>query len=157
MNGKRENEMVDYDEEGKIILRGNYVENRKEGKWIYETPDYMEFGNYVNDEPDSLWKSYYMPGKRKFFEGRFLAGVPEGIHYAYHPNGARKYVGGYVGGMKDGDWKFYDENDYNYLVITFKNDIEIKWQGERVRPSYEESLRTYNIKISENKTQTIRK
>lgn len=157
LNGKRENEMIDYDEEGKIILKGNYIENRKEGKWIYETPDYLEFGNYVNDEPDSLWISYYMPGKRKFFEGRFQAGEPVGIHAAYHPNGAKKYTGLYVGGMKEGDWKYYDEEGFNYLTITFKNDIEIKWQGQKIRPTYEESLRTYNIKINENKTQTIRK
>jgi uncharacterized protein len=157
VNGRREGELKDYDEEGKIVLQGNYTDNKKEGRWIYETADYMEIGNYVNDEPDSLWKSYYMPGKRKFFEGKFEAGVPIGIHTAYHPNGARKYIGGYTGGARDGDWKFFDEEDYNYLTIFYKNDIEVKWQGEKVRPTYEESLRTYNIRINDNKTQTIRK
>ena len=80
-----------------------------------------------------------------------------GIHMGFHPNGARKYVGNYISGMRDGDWKFYDENDYNYLTVTYKNDIEVKWQGEKIYPSYEQSLRTYNIKINEGKTQTIRK
>jgi hypothetical protein len=37
------------------------------------------------------------------------------------------------------------------------NDIEIKWQGEKIRPTYEEGLKTYNVKINDNKTQTIRK
>jgi antitoxin component YwqK of YwqJK toxin-antitoxin module len=157
VNGGREGEMTDYDEEGNIVLKGNFVDNKKEGRWVYETKDYKEFGNYVNDEPDSIWKSFYMPGKTKYFEGRFQAGVPEGIHAGYHPNGARKYVGNYVSGMKDGDWKYYDESDFNYLTITYKNDIEIKWQGQTIRPTYEEGLRTYNIKINENKTQTIRK
>jgi antitoxin component YwqK of YwqJK toxin-antitoxin module len=157
INGKREGELKDYDEEGRIILQGNFVEGRKEGRWLYESPDYKEYGNYVNDEPDSLWKSYYMPSKIKRFEGRFLAGEPVGLHMAYHPNGARMYIGNYVSGMKDGDWKYFDEADFNYLTVTYKNDIEIKWQGEKIRPTYEESLRTYNIKIDENKTQTIRK
>jgi antitoxin component YwqK of YwqJK toxin-antitoxin module len=157
VNGKRDGELKDYDEEGKVMLQGNFVENRKEGRWTYETPDYLEFGTYTNDEPDSLWKSYYMPGKVKHFEGRFLAGEPVGLHEGYHPTGARMYVGNYVSGMKDGDWKYYDENGFNYLVITYKNDIEIKWQGEKIRPTYEESLKTYNIKIDENRTQTIRK
>ena len=157
LNGKREGEMKDYDEEGNVVLQGVFADNKKEGRWIYETKDYKEIGNYVNDEPDSLWKSYYMPGKVKYFEGRFQAGIPEGIHMAYHSNGARKYVGNYVSGMKDGDWKYYDEMDYNYLTVTYKNDIEIKWQGEKIRPTYEESLRTYNIKLDENRTQTIRK
>jgi antitoxin component YwqK of YwqJK toxin-antitoxin module len=67
------------------------------------------------------------------------------------------YTGKYTGGMKDGDWRYFDENGTNFLTITFKNDIEIKWQGDKIRPTYEESLRTYSIKINENKTQTIRK
>ncbi|MBL7932099.1 MAG: hypothetical protein JNL60_09355 [Bacteroidia bacterium] len=159
VNGKREGELTDYDEEGKIILQGSFVEGRKEGPWVYESPDYKEFGNYVNDEPDSLWKSYYMPSKIKRFEGRFVAGVPVGHHVMFHPNGARWYSGDYVSGMKDGDWKYYDENDFNYLTTTYKSDIEIKWQGEKIRPTYEESIRTYNIniKLDENRTQTIRK
>jgi uncharacterized protein len=157
INGRRDGQLTDYDEEGNIILNGNYIEGRKEGRWLYESPDYKEYGNYVNDLPDSLWKSYYMPSKIKRFEGRFSGGDPVGMHEAYHPNGARMYIGNYVSGMKDGDWKYYDENNFNYLVVTYKNDIEIKWQGEKIRPTYEESLRTYNIKINENKTQTIRR
>jgi antitoxin component YwqK of YwqJK toxin-antitoxin module len=157
VNGKREGEMKDFDEEGKVVLQGQYVDNKKEGFWKYETADYLEYGNYVNDEPDSLWKSFYMPSKTRFFEGNFVAGVPVGMHVGFHPNGARKYSGVYVSGMRDGDWKFYDENDYNYLTITYKNDIELKWQGERIYPTYEQSLRTYNVKVGEGKTKTIRK
>jgi antitoxin component YwqK of YwqJK toxin-antitoxin module len=157
VNGKRDGQLTDYNEQGKIILQGNFIENKMEGPWVYETPDYKEFGNYVNDERDSLWKSYYMPSKNKRYEGRFLNNDPVGIHAMYYDNGKKMYQGNYVGGMRDGDWKFYDELGINYLVITYKNDIEIKWQGDKIRPTYEEGLRTYNIKIDENKTQTIRK
>ena len=157
LNGRREGEFHDYDDQGKVTLKGNFVEGRKEGLWVYETPEYLEIGNYVNDEPDSLWKSYFMPGKIKHFEGRFVAGEAVGIHTAYHPTGKKMYTGNYISGMRDGDWKFYDEYEFNYLTITYKNDIEIKWQGEKIRPTYEESLRTYNIKIDGNRTQTIRK
>ena len=157
LNGKRNGELKEYDEEGKVVLQGNYVDNLKEGRWVYETSNYLEYGNYINDEPDSLWKTFYMPGKVKRFEGRFVAGQPEGQHQAWHPNGARRYSGSYTGGMKNGDWKYFDEMDFNYLTINFRNDIEIKWQGEKIRPTYEESLKTINIRINENKTQTIRK
>lgn len=157
INGKREGKLTDYDEKGKVTLTGNMTDNKMEGAWIYETPDYLEYGNYVNDEPDSLWKSYYMPGKIKRFEGKFSNGEPVGIHTMYHNNGKKMFTGNYIGGMKDGDWKYFDEYGINYLTITYKNDIEIKWQGDRIKPTYEESLRTYNIKINDNKTQTIRK
>ncbi|MCU0359283.1 MAG: hypothetical protein MUF75_00990 [Bacteroidia bacterium] len=157
VNGKREGELKDYNEDGSITLVGEYIDDKKEGLWTYETKEYLEIGKYSNDEPDSLWKTYYMPGKSRRFEGAFLAGDPEGIHVAYFPNGQKMYLGKYVGGMKDGDWKYFDELGTNFLTITYKNDIEIKWQGDKIRPTYEESLRTYNIKINENKTQTIRK
>lgn len=157
VNGKREGEMIDYEEDGRVLTKGNWMDNKKEGAWIYETVDYLELGNYLNDEPDSLWKSYYMPLKRKCFEGSFQQGIPVGLHQAYHPNGAKKYIGTYVNGMKEGDWKYFDENNFNFLVVTYKNDIEVKWQGEKIRPTYEEGLRTYNIKIDENRTQTIRR
>lgn len=157
VNGKREGQLTDYNEEGGIIIQGNFVENKKEGYWVYETPDYKEVGNYLGDERDSVWKSFYMPTKIKRFEGKFTNGEPEGVHTMWWPNGKKMNTGNYVGGMRDGDWKFYDELGVNYLTILYKNDIEIKWQGEKIRPTYEESLRTYNIKIDENKTQTIRK
>lgn len=157
VNGKRDGELKDYDEQSKITLQGVYVENKKEGRWMYENPEYLEYGNYINDEPDSLWRAFYMPSKIKRFEGSFQAGQPVGVHTLYHPNGKKLYQGLYVSGMKDGDWKFYDESEYNYLTINYKNDIEIKWQGEKIRPTYNESLRTYNIKIDKNSTQTIRR
>jgi antitoxin component YwqK of YwqJK toxin-antitoxin module len=156
-NGRREGLLTDYNENGKIILQGNFLDNKMEGHWQYETPDYKESGNYVNDERDSLWRSYYMPSNFKRYEGRFENGEPIGTHTMYHVNGKKWYTGNYIGGMKDGDWKYYDETGLNYLTIFFKNDIEIKWQGEKIRPTYEESLRTYNIKIDEGRTQTIRK
>ena len=157
INGKRDGELVDYNEEGKVVLKGLFSDNKKEAKWIYETPDYKEIGNYLNDEPDSIWISYYMPEKIKRFEGKFSAGDPTGTHIQYHKNGNKMFYGTYISGMKEGDWRYYDEYGYNYLTITYKNDIEIKWQGEKIRPTYEEGLRTYNIKINDNKTQTIRK
>jgi len=156
LNGSRNGDIRDFDEEGNVILTGQYTDNKKEGIWKLQLKDYMEIGLYLNDEPDSLWKSYYMPDKTKFYEGNFQAGVPVGIHTAYHPNGVKKYSGGYSGGMRDGEWKFYDEEGYNYLTIFYKNDIEIKWQGQKITPTYEESIRTYNIKINDNKTQRVR-
>ncbi len=156
VNGKRNGIMTDFDEKGNIITKGNYVDNNKEGYWVYENSEYLEYGNFVNDEPDSLWKSFYKPEKTKLFVGAFSNGIPEGMHTKYYRNGKKMVEGMYQGGLKQGDWKFYDEMGFMYLVIHFKDDIEIKWQGEKIYPTYEQSLRTYNIKLGEDKTQTIR-
>lgn len=157
VNGKREGQLTDYNEQGKIIIQGTFVDNVMEGTWVYETPEYKEIGNYLNGERDSVWKSYYMPSKTRRYEGRFSSGQETGLHTMYYDNGKKMYSGNFVAGMRDGDWRFFDELGTNYLTITYKNDIEIKWMGDKIRPTYEESLRSYNIKIDENKTQTIRK
>jgi len=157
VNGNREGELIDYNELGEVILKGNYSNNNKDGLWIYETKEYKEIGKYSENEPDSLWRSYYLPSKNKRFEGSFLTGAPIGIHTFYHYNGQKMNSGNYSAGMKDGDWKYYDEEGFNYLTIEYKNDIEIKWQGKKIKPTYEESLRTYNITIDGNKTQTIKR
>lgn len=157
VNGKREGELKDFDEKGKIIMQGNYLDNNQDGKWILETENYKEQGNYVNGEPDSTWQSFYMPSKVKRFEGKFQNGEPIGVHTYYHPNGKKMVMGSYSGGSKNGDWLFYDNLGFCYLTINYENDIEIKWQGVKIIPTYEQGLRTYNVKIDENKTQTIRK
>jgi uncharacterized protein len=156
VNGRREGIMTDYTEDGKIITKGNWIDNKKEGYWTYENAEYYEMGNYTSDEPDSLWKGFYKPEKTKFFTGKFNQGTPEGLHTFYYRNGKKMVEGSYFGGLKEGDWKFYDEMGFNYLTIYYKDDIEIKWQGEKIFPTYEKSVRTYNIKLGDDKTQTIK-
>lgn len=156
VNGKRNGLMTDFTEKGDVIIKGNWIDNKKEGMWNYENSEYYDMGNYMNDEPDSVWKGYYKPEKTKMFVGKFNQGTPEGYHVFYHRTGKKMVEGNYVGGLKEGDWKFYDELGFNYLTIFYKDDIEIKWQGDKIFPTYEQSVRTYNIKIGEDKTQTIR-
>lgn len=140
----RNGTMTEYTEEGKIITQGDYVDDLQEGLWIYETPEYKEIGKYVSDKPDSLWKSYYMPKEKLRFEGRFLNGEEDGKQTWYYPNGKKMVEGKYSGGMKQQDWKFYDETGFNYLTIFYENDIEIKFQGVKVTPTFEESQRNYS-------------
>lgn len=157
VNGKREGVLTDYNEQGKVTLKGNYFDNNQEGYWIYETPDYKEVGNYVGGQPDSVWNSFYMPSGKKRFEGRYQNGEPVGLHTYYHSNGKKFVSGAYNNGTKNGDWYFYDELGFLVLTIKYDNDIEIAWQGVKIVPTYEQGLRSYNIKIDDNKTQTIKK
>lgn len=155
LDNLRDGLMTEYTEDGKVITKGDYIDDLQEGVWIYETPDYKEIGKYVNDKPDSLWKSYYMPKEKLRFEGKFLNGDAEGTHTWYYDNGRKIVQGSYSGGMKQGDWKFYDEGGFNYLTIFYENDIEIKFQGVKLKPSYEESLRDYSSIYSKKPDKTI--
>lgn len=147
LDNLRNGMMIEYTEEGKIITKGEYVDDLKEGVWFYETPEYKEIGKYVNDKPDSLWKQFYMPKEKIKFEGKYVNGDEEGKHLFYYQNGRKMTEGFYSGGLKQNDWKFYDEAGFNYLTIFYENDIEVKFQGIKIKPTYEESLRDYsNIK-----------
>jgi antitoxin component YwqK of YwqJK toxin-antitoxin module len=147
--------MTDYAEDGKIITKGEYIDDMQEGLWTYETPEYRAIGKYVNDKPDSLWKSYYMPKEKLKFEGRFLNGDEDGQHTWYYENGKKMVQGSYVGGMKQNDWKFFDEAGFNYLTIFYENDIEVKFQGIKIEPTFEESIRDYSSIYSKKPDKTI--
>lgn len=155
LDNLRDGEMTEYTEDGKIITKGEYIDDLQEGIWFFETPEYKEIGKYVNDKPDSLWKSYYMPKEKLRFEGKFLNGDEDGQHTWYHSNGKKMVQGSYTGGMKQGDWKFYDEGGFNYLTIFYDNDIEIKFQGIKVTPTYEESMRDYSAIYNKKPDKTI--
>ncbi len=155
LDNLRDGVMTEYTEDGKIITKGEYIDDLQEGIWFYETPEYKEIGKYVNDKPDSLWKSYYMPKEKLRFEGKFLNGDEDGQHTWYHANGKKMVQGSYSGGMKQGDWKFYDEGGYNYLTIFYDNDIETKFQGIKVTPTYEESMRDYSSIYNKKPDKTI--
>ncbi|GIV29640.1 MAG: hypothetical protein KatS3mg028_0706 [Bacteroidia bacterium] len=141
--GKREGELKDYTEDGKILTAGMYIDDKKEGLWIYEIPNYKIIGKYTDGKPDSTWISYYMPSGKIRFKGNFLNGDADGTHYWYYENGNKMMYGNYQGGQKNGEWKFFDETGHNYLNITYENDIEIKWMGQTILPTYEDALKVY--------------
>ena len=147
--------MIEYTEDGKIITKGEYSDDMQEGIWFYETPEYKEIGKYVNDKPDSLWKRFYMPKEKLRFEGRFLNGDEDGKHTWFWENGKKMTEGSYTGGMKQNDWKFFDEAGFNYLTIFYENNVEIKFQGVKIEPTYEESLRDYSAIYNKKPDTTI--
>lgn len=147
--------MTEYTEDGKIITKGEYIDDMQEGIWFYETPEYKEIGKYVNDKPDSLWKRFYMPKEKLRFEGRFLNGDEDGKHTWFWENGKKMTEGSYTGGMKQNDWKFFDEAAFNYLTIFYENSVEIKFQGVKIEPTYEESLRDYSAIYNKKPDNTI--
>ncbi len=160
VNGKREGLMTDLTEDGLILTKGEFIDNMQEGLWVYEKSNYREIGKYSAGKQDSVWTSYYMPKNKKRFEGRFINDEPEGLQTWYYENGRKSFFGNYVGGLKQGDWKFYDENGYNYLTIYFENDIEVKFQGVKITPTYEQSIRDYSSAIKKGsleKTDNINK
>lgn len=133
-NNLQDGMMIEYDDSTHVITKGEYLDGQKEGPWMLQLADYREEGNYKADRRDGEWKHYYTDSGKLRFVGKFIDGVPDGMQIFYYPNGREKQTGKYVGGLKEGDWHFYDESGFLFLTITFKNDIEVRFDGIKVTP-----------------------
>ena len=49
--------------------------------------------------------------------------------------------------MKQGNWSYFEEDGTPIVSIDYENDIETKWGGTIVLPSFEDALRAYEGKI----------
>ena len=128
-----EGPMTEYSDTGNVITKGEYLEGMKEGAWFYEMGDYQEQGNYKADKREGMWKHAYTNGKTRY-EGSFVDGNPDGRHEYWWPNGKTREEGKYIMGRKEGEWKYFNESGMLMLTITYKDDVEIKFDGVKVKP-----------------------
>jgi uncharacterized protein len=149
-NGKEDGELIEYSDRGKIITKGEYIEGEKEGFWVYEIGDFREEGIYKSGKKDELWKSYYSDTGELAFEGKYIDGTPDGKHIYYYPNGKKQLEGKYEFSHKEGDWKRYDDTGNLLITIFYKNGIEIKIDGIKLKPKHR--IGEENITETEKKT-----
>ncbi|TAL57130.1 MAG: hypothetical protein EPN85_14565 [Bacteroidetes bacterium] len=134
LNGKREGALTEWNDSGRVITKGEYVDGLKEGKWFYQIQDYREEGVYKSDQKDGPWESYYVENNKVRFAGKFIEGFPDGKHSYYFYDGKLSEEGKYVMGNKNGKWEYYNPDGTILLVITFKNNREVKYDGVKVKP-----------------------
>ncbi len=127
--------LTEYDELSNIITQGEFINGLEEGFWYYNLGDQREEGEYVEGLMDGWWKHFYNDGTISF-EGRFIEGNPHGRHVYYRDNGNIKDEGYYVMGIKHGQWTSYNKDGTPYLVITYQNGIEKKYDGIKIIPEF---------------------
>jgi antitoxin component YwqK of YwqJK toxin-antitoxin module len=132
-DGLRNGTMTEYSETGAIITQGEYIDGLKEGHWFFQIDDYREEGDYTAGERNGEWKHTYTTNGEPRFLGSFINGQPDGKQTWWYENGKVWQEGKYVYGRKDGDWKYFDEEGYIALTVTYKDDVEIKFDGVKVR------------------------
>ena len=131
-NNRLEGDFVEYNDSGKVITKGQFIDNEKEGKWILEYFDYREEGNYRYGKRHGEWKHYYLDIDKLRFVGSYIDGEPDGKQIYYHKSGLKKQETKYINGIKEGEWNYYDETGTLILSITFKNDEEVKYDGIKI-------------------------
>jgi antitoxin component YwqK of YwqJK toxin-antitoxin module len=138
--GQLDGLMVEYSEEGEIIAQGQFIEGLEDGDWIYRVGDALIEGSYLDGMRDGNWKYWNVfdePGIPNLlrFEGRFIEDNPHGVHTWYWDNGNKKDEGEYQLGLKKGDWISYDYLGMPFLVITYRDGIEVKYDGMKIQAS----------------------
>jgi antitoxin component YwqK of YwqJK toxin-antitoxin module len=81
---------------------------------------------------DGLWKSFYDNGKMKF-KGNFVQGNPDGQQIFYYENGKMKEEEYFQMGIRQKTWKKFSEDGTPFLVISYKDDVEISINGVKIK------------------------
>ena len=135
-NGLPDGQMTEYDADGNVITKGQYIEGQEDGEWYYRNGDNETTGSFADGMRNGIWKYYDIPGEGKAkilrFEGRFIEDNPHGKHTYYWDNGNRKEEGEYIMGLKDGDWIYYSYDGLPYIIVSYKNGIEYRYDGIQI-------------------------
>lgn len=131
VNGLLDGMMTEYQQNGKVLTQGDFIEGLEEGFWFYEHGHYREEGEYAAGMRNGQWKHFYKDGTISF-EGRFIDDNPNGEHIWYWPNGRKRTEGAYIMGRRNGDWYNYDKEGNLLLIIGYVNGIERSYDGVNI-------------------------
>jgi len=118
--GKEDGLSIEYNSEGSVLEKGEYIDGLKNGPWLYHVNDHKEEVYFIDGEPTGDWLFTHENGN-KLFKGSYLSGIPIGKHKYWYANGNSKEEGKYQSGEKEGNWKYYDEVGALLMVINFKS------------------------------------
>jgi antitoxin component YwqK of YwqJK toxin-antitoxin module len=142
-NGVKDGLHTEYDENGKIVEQGDYLNGEEDGPWFTIDGDYLERGNYRDGLKTGKWVTYYLfpngavTDSVLSFTGSFIDDNPDGKHTYYWDNGKVRDEGLYLMGKREGDWVKYNYDGTLFLIITYKNGVEVKYDGVKIRPPFE--------------------
>lgn len=135
--GLEDGEYLEYSDSAQLIVKGNYIEGLEDGEWTYTYDDFRETGTYRAGARNGMWKSFYTDGTPRF-EGSYVDDNLNGKVTWYWPNGKKKDEGNYQNGSRDGDWNIYNEDGSLFMTISYKNDVEKRYDGVLIKPPFEE-------------------
>ncbi len=146
-----------FSERGKKIAEGNYVNEKRAGKWtLYSGDIKISEENYVDGEKHGVsmnfyptgelfdraeWKNGVQEGKYEVFfkngepymQCKYSEGKRNGLCLSYFKNGRVEMEAYYKNNLRNGEWKFYnEEGDHLY---TLKYD-----EGKLLNPEVRDSI-----------------
>ncbi|MEI7662416.1 MAG: toxin-antitoxin system YwqK family antitoxin [Bacteroidota bacterium] len=142
-NGFKEGLSSEYDETGRVIEEGEFVNGNEDGPWFEIIGDSYIRGTYRDGLRNGMWYNYYLnlngakTDSLLYFKGGFVEDNPDGKHIWYWENGKIKDEGSYVMGKKEGEWLKYNFDGTLFMVITYREGVEVRYDGVKIKPPYE--------------------
>jgi len=136
-DGIEEGLMLELDDTGKVVAKGDYIEGQESGLWYYNINNCISEGKYIDGKRDGMWKEYYPDAKLRF-SGSYIEDNPNGKHSYYWDNGKMKESGNYVMGKREGEWLKYEYEGNLFLKTYYRNGKEYKYDGVALDPKIEE-------------------
>jgi len=141
--GKKDGLSEEYAENGTLIERGEYLDDLEDGPWFQLIGDFYQKGNYRDGLRTGQWISYQLEKGETgtdslvLFKGGFLDDLPDGKQTYYWDNGKIRDEGSCVAGRKEGEWIKYNYDGTLFLIITYRNGIETRYDGIKINPPFE--------------------
>ena len=123
---------IEYNDTGKVVSKGVYIDGKKDGEWFYEMGDHKEEGKYIEGNKTGEWVYTYNSVKTNF-KGSFVNGDADGKHFYYYPNGRLKREEYYELGYEEGTWRSYDREGNLTLSSQWEGGKEVKLDKKKVK------------------------
>ncbi len=147
LKGKEDGFSFELDKYGDTLSRGEFLDDEREGPWLFKQGYLLVHGAFIAGKPHGLWVYKDTTGNLRF-EGNFLAGEGQGTHRAYFENAKIRWTGAYLNGKRNGTWILYKPDGSIVIEVEYREGLEIKYDGLKIRPEFEpdewESMMQHN-------------
>jgi len=130
-DGVLEGEYWEYDEEGKVLVKGQYIEGEQDGFWHFQRGIGFEEGNFYDGMRIGTWKTWY-ENEHLLSEIEYDHDLMNGKYTIFYPNSVIKRIGNYVNGEREGTWSDYYDTGELFLTTIYKNGKEIRWNNYKI-------------------------
>ena len=150
-----------FDKFGKKVAEGNYVNQVKEGNWVYfsknrkiaeeqfkdglkngvainyyESGELMEKVDWVNGMKQGNYQIYFKTGET-YFQCKMNLDQRNGLCLVHTKSGKLELEANYKNNLRHGKWRFYENGEFHYQLIYN--------EGELLNPAVRDSIA--NIKM----------
>jgi antitoxin component YwqK of YwqJK toxin-antitoxin module len=155
-----------FDEWGKKVAEGNYLNEKKAGLWVYfsegrkvsdehfaegekhgkarkyyQTGEVWEETDWISGKQEGSYRVFFQSGE-PFFQCKMSNNQRNGLCLTYFQNGRVELEANYKNGLRHGEWKYFDDQG-KYLYSLFYNE------GEILNPDVRDSISNLQIKMME--------